>query len=231
MEREKDKIIQRLKDFIVNHNEPMLIGSCGSSMFGQSEEKKLDQHGRIGDESTIEAQSMISFDNNDHDDYIKLIMNDYNCERCEEKDKTLKSNEERINEYKAYIKKQGAQKPVKESIVYIESASVVHNTSSNNSLDKSGGNLKSCHKILLSNYIRQFRVYLDNLDEEETEKTTQMQAKISGVAEKQKITLFHEEEDPDTSLVTKELIQEIMSMSLDMINDLLDYGKDESPPT
>ena len=103
--------------------------------------------------------------------------------------------------------------------------------SSNNSLDKSGGNLKSCHKILLSNYIRQFRVYLDNLDEEETEKTTQMQAKISGVAEKQKITLFHEEEDPDTSLVTKELIQEIMSMSLDMINDLLDYGKDESPPT
>ena len=58
-----------------------------------------------------------------------------------------------------------------------------------------------------------------------------MQAKISGVAEKQKITLFHEEEDPDTSLVTKELIQEIMSMSLDMINDLLDYGKDETPPT
>ena len=58
-----------------------------------------------------------------------------------------------------------------------------------------------------------------------------MQAKISAVAEKQKITLFHEEEDPDTSLVTKELIQEIMSMSLDMINDLLDYGKDETPPT
>jgi Zn ribbon nucleic-acid-binding protein len=105
MEREKDKIIQRLKDFIINHNEPMLIGSCGSSMFGQSEEKKVDQHARINDESTIEAQSMVSFDNNDHDDYIKLIMNDYNCGRCEEKDKILKANEERINEFKAYIKK------------------------------------------------------------------------------------------------------------------------------
>ena len=48
---------------------------------------------------------MVSFDNNDHDDYIKLIMNDYICGRCEEKDKILKANEERINEFKAYIKK------------------------------------------------------------------------------------------------------------------------------
>ena len=55
MEREKDLVIKRLKDFIANHNEPLLIGSCGSSMFGQSEERKFDQHVRINDESTIEA--------------------------------------------------------------------------------------------------------------------------------------------------------------------------------
>ena len=84
-------------------------------------------------------------------------------------------------------------------------SSTVNNNSSN-SLDKSGHNLRSCHKILLSNYIRQFRVYLDNLDEEMSDKTSQMQDKISQVADKQKITLFHEEEEPDTSLVTKELI-------------------------
>lgn len=34
MEREKDKIIMRLKDFIKNHNESILIGSLGSSMVG-----------------------------------------------------------------------------------------------------------------------------------------------------------------------------------------------------
>jgi hypothetical protein len=95
-------------------------------------------------------------------------------------------------------------------------------------LDKSSGSLRSCHKILLSNYIRQFRVYLDNLDEEMTEKTLLMQNKLTDMAEKQKITLFHEEEDPDTSAVTKELIQEIMSMTLDMITDLLTFSGEES---
>ena len=113
---------------------------------------------------------MVSFDHNEHDDYIKLIMHDYICERCEEKDKTIKNNEERISEYMAYIKKQqNAQKPVKESVVQVDSPSLQNNSS--NSLDKSGSNLRSCHKILLSNYIRQFRVYLDNLDEEVSEKT------------------------------------------------------------
>lgn len=104
MEREKDKIIQRLKDFIINHNEPMLIGSCGSSMFSQYEEKK-DEQLRIHDQSTIEAKSMDSFDNKDNDDYIRLIMNDYTCERCEEKDKIIVNNEQRIADYIAYIKK------------------------------------------------------------------------------------------------------------------------------
>ena len=34
MERDKDKIINRLKDFIKNHNESILIGSLGSSTLG-----------------------------------------------------------------------------------------------------------------------------------------------------------------------------------------------------
>jgi DNA-binding protein H-NS len=135
---------------------------------------------------------MISFDNNDHDDYIKLIMTDYNCERCEEKDKVIQNNEQRINDYIAYIKKQSMQKSHKESLLFNSHTqteadfSNVNNTSSNgnNSMDKSSSNLRSCHKILLSNYIRQFRVYLDNLDEEESEKTTQMQTKLSSVADK-----------------------------------------------
>lgn len=181
---------------------------------------------------------MVSFDNNDHDDYIKLIMNDYNCERCEEKEKIIQNNEQRINDYIAYIKKQSMPKsfrdgPSTHTLTQTDAdfSGGVNNTSSNTSLDKSGSNLRSCHKILLSNYIRQFRVYLDNLDDEETEKTTQMQTKLSSVAEKQKVTLFHEEEEPDTSLVTKELIQEIMSMSLDMITDLLVYSGEESTTT
>jgi hypothetical protein len=33
----------------------MLIGSCGSSMFSQYEEKKEDQQAKFNDQSTIEA--------------------------------------------------------------------------------------------------------------------------------------------------------------------------------
>jgi hypothetical protein len=92
MEKEKDKVIQRLKEFIINHNDPMLIGSCGSSMYSQSEEKKEDQL-RIQDQSTIEAPSMDSFDNKGDDDYVRMIMNDYSCEKCEEKDRIILNNE------------------------------------------------------------------------------------------------------------------------------------------
>lgn len=38
-EREKDRIISRLKDFIKNRNESVLIGSLGSSMIGGEERK------------------------------------------------------------------------------------------------------------------------------------------------------------------------------------------------
>lgn len=48
-----------------------------------------------------------------------------------------------------------------------------------------------------------------------------MKAKINDIAVKQKITLFEEEEEPDSSLITSELVQDIMVMSLDMITDLL----------
>ena len=48
-----------------------------------------------------------------------------------------------------------------------------------------------------------------------------MKNKINDMAIKQKITLFEEEEEPDSSLITSELVQDIMVMSLDMITDLL----------
>lgn len=83
MEKEKDKIIMRLKDFIKNHNESILIGSLGSSMVGtgnivyssnvggsigdsRSERGGFTQsagnggvgmHGAVDDQSTIEARS------------------------------------------------------------------------------------------------------------------------------------------------------------------------------
>lgn len=59
MEREKDRIINRLKDFIKNHNESILIGSIGSSMIGGEERKEShlqSQHEpMIGDASTIDG--------------------------------------------------------------------------------------------------------------------------------------------------------------------------------
>jgi hypothetical protein len=49
-------------------------------MLGQFEEKK-EEHTRFNDQSTIEINSADSLDNKDHDDYVRLIMNDYQCER------------------------------------------------------------------------------------------------------------------------------------------------------
>jgi hypothetical protein len=149
---------------------------------------------------------MDSFDKGDHDDYVKCIMNDYQCERCEEKAKVISNNEQRIEEYIAYIKKHSGSRLARDVQLCSSGVQTDAEPQQNTSLDRSGGPLRSSHKILLSNYIRQCRVYLDNLEEEQSEKTVQMQEKLSLVAERQKITLFHEEEDPDTSLVTKELI-------------------------
>ena len=58
-----------------------------------------------------------------------------------------------------------------------------------------------------------------------------MKNKLSEIALKQKITLFDEEEDADTSLITPELIQKILSISLEITCELLDEAvQPESPP-
>lgn len=130
MEREKDKIILRLKDFIKNHNESILIGSLGSSMVGTGQtiyssnvgydaksERGNDgngggMQGQVDDASTIEARSMIdnSIDNVENEDIVRAIMNDYTCEKCEQKEKIIENNEQRINDYIAYIQKQSLQR-------------------------------------------------------------------------------------------------------------------------
>lgn len=58
-----------------------------------------------------------------------------------------------------------------------------------------------------------------------------MKNKLSEISLKQKITLFDEEEDADQSLITPELIQKIISISLDITCELLDEAVvPESPP-
>jgi len=57
-----------------------------------------------------------------------------------------------------------------------------------------------------------------------------MKNKLSEIALKQKITLFDEEEDADSSLITPELLQKIMSISLEITCELLDEAvQPESP--
>jgi hypothetical protein len=65
---------------------------------------------------------MDSFDMGDHDNYVKCIMNEYQCERCEEKTKVISNNEQRIEEYIAYIKKHSGLRQPKE--VHISSTSI-----------------------------------------------------------------------------------------------------------
>jgi hypothetical protein len=49
-----------------------------------------------------------------------------------------------------------------------------------------------------------------------------MKTKLYQIADAQRITLFDDEgEEPDQSLINDELIQEIMSLSLDLIAELL----------
>lgn len=54
-----------------------------------------------------------------------------------------------------------------------------------------------------------------------------MKTKLSEIAEKQRITLFDEEEEPDTSIITQDLIQQIMSISLEIVCDLLDEASQQ----
>ena len=97
----------------------------------------------------------------------------------------------------------------------------------NNSNTSSGGAnpnssiLKASHQILLNNFIRQAKVYLDNVEEQESEPIEKMKKKLEEVATSQRITLFDEDELPDTDLITPALIQQIMQMSMDLVNDLL----------
>lgn len=85
--------------------------------------------------------------------------------------------------------------------------------------------LKASHKLLLNNYVRQVKEYVDNVEVQDEEATEKMKAKLDSLALSQKITLFDEEEQPDPSLITQELLQDIMGMSLDMISDLLDAAQ------
>ena len=48
-----------------------------------------------------------------------------------------------------------------------------------------------------------------------------MKARLDQVASQQRITLFDEDEGPDSDLITPELIQKIMMLSMDLVNDLL----------
>ena len=81
--------------------------------------------------------------------------------------------------------------------------------------------LKASHQLLLNNYVRQVKDYVDNIEDQESDTTQKIKAKLNQLAQEQRITLFDEEEQPDPSIITPELIQDIMSMSVDMISDLL----------
>lgn len=58
--------------------------------------------------STIDGKSFESYSINDkteNEDIIRSIMQNYSCEKCEQKDRQIKINEERIEDYINYIKK------------------------------------------------------------------------------------------------------------------------------
>ena len=67
---------------------------------------------QVDDQSTIEARSMIdnSMDKEENEDIVRAIMNDYTCEKCQEKDKIIENNEQSISDYIAYIQKQSLQR-------------------------------------------------------------------------------------------------------------------------
>jgi len=62
--------------------------------------------------------------------------------------------------------------------------------------------LKASHQILLNNFVRQVKEYLDNVEEQELESIEKMKNKLEQVASSQRITLFDEDELPDTDLIT-----------------------------
>lgn len=52
-----------------------------------------------------------------------------------------------------------------------------------------------------------------------------MKGRLDQVANQQRITLFDEDEGPDSDLITPQLIQQVIQLSMDLINDLLQAQK------
>ena len=185
---------------------------------------------------------MDSFDKHDNEDIIRAIMADYSCEKCDEKDRLIENNEQRINDYIQYIKKQSMQRAHQQNqqknttdsscqtdkVQEVAAADQQMQNLSNHSssmtsglIDQSMSPLKASHKLLLNNYVRQVKDYVDNIEDQEADTTEKIKVKLNSLAQAHRITLFDEEEQPDPSIITQELIQDIMSMSVDMISDLL----------
>lgn len=55
--------------------------------------------------------------------------------------------------------------------------------------------------------MRQIKEYLDNVEDQDQEPISKMKDKLNQVASAQRITLFDEDEVPDPSVITEELIQ------------------------
>ena len=166
-------------------------------------------------------------------------MNDYTCEKCEEKDRIIENNEQRIADYISYIKKNTKHANQKQDQVQAVNAIVdngrgnqssigrttncistqtdneykaeeqqshssnfaglrVETNNSQSSLlagglhssgaigiSKDGGAqgsnsslLRASHQILLNNYLRQLKIYLDNVEDQESEPIEKMKARL-----------------------------------------------------
>lgn len=80
--------------------------------------------------------------------------------------------------------------------------------------------------VLLNNFIRQAQTFILNMDDQESPSCSKMKTKLNTMAEEQKITMWDEEEEPDSTLITQTLVQDITEISLDLVDDLIKVNTD-----
>jgi len=66
------------------------------------------------------------------------------------------------------------------------------------------------------------KLYSDNTEFQKSNETLKLKQRVSSIVEKQKISLFEEEDEmPDSSLVTAKLMHELTCISAELVSELL----------
>lgn len=78
---------------------------------------------------------------------------------------------------------------------------------------------------MLSNFIRKVNTYIENTEYQECNAAIKIKSTLFKLTKSHNISLFDEEDDPDSSLITNDLIHDLTLTGLDLVSDLIKHNQ------